>query len=138
MWKRLARAGSSGCRAFLCVLLRAQVALVVEAFLTHAALVVFPVRWGVGGDAILRGRIVVRRGRGRSGRGGRNGSGRSRRWSALVRRTAVALGMARGTPQRWMSHDRCLRAKPRRLAAAASTQSRSDDIELPVNHASHL
>lgn len=54
----------------------------------------------------------------------------SRKRRTILRRrgTAIALGMARRTPQCWMSHDRCLRAKPRRPSSGGIYKFRNDAV----------
>jgi hypothetical protein len=76
------------------VLFRTEIALVLQSFPTHAALVVLAVWRRIGRDAILRSRV------------------RRLRRAALAAWPGVALRVARGTSQCWVSHDRCLRGKP--------------------------
>src|ERR1700754_305520 len=76
------------------VLLGTEIALVIEAFLARTALVVIPVRWGIGCDAVLRRRVRC------IGRAGWNTAG-----------ARFALRVARGAPQCRVSHDRCLQGK---------------------------
>lgn len=72
------------------VLFRAEIALVLQSFPSHAPLVVLAVWRGVGRDAVLRGRV------------------RRLRRAALAAWPGIALRVARGTSQCWVSHDRCL------------------------------
>jgi hypothetical protein len=69
------------------VLLRTEIALVLQPFLTHAALVVLAVWRRIGRDAVLRSRV------------------RRLLWGVLAAWPGVALRVARGTPQCWVSHD---------------------------------
>jgi hypothetical protein len=86
------------------VLLRAEIALVLQPFLTHAALVVLAVWRRIGRDAVLRCRVW-----------------RFRRTVRAGARPGIALRVARGTSQCWMSHDRCLQGKPAAIESGINT-----------------
>jgi hypothetical protein len=103
-----------------CVLFRAEIALVLQSFATHTALIVLAVWRRIGRDAILRGRVR-----------------RLFRAALAGGRSGVALRVARGTSQCWMSHDRCLHGK-RAAIETASIQCRVRDGKLPVKDAPAL